>query len=134
MQTLRRVTGFMIALLIPFGVSAPVFADSQSITQEIHVTAVVPSHRDIVLDYRGNISQIFSNTKDDVTPDAYRGSVSPGNKRPLSPELYAQYRKLVPVGTARYGTLYKRPVVADLLSTKGQLTSAPAFFSRMLSL
>jgi hypothetical protein len=116
MKHMRRLIGFIIALLIPLGISAPVFAETQSVSVQITVTAVVPSHRDIILDKNGNITEIDSNTKEDVTPDAYIGSAKPENKVPLTDDLFGQYRQHVPEGTAKYGVLYKRPIIQTLTS------------------
>lgn len=122
---MRRFIGLIIALLIPLGVSAPAFAATQSIAIQIKVTAVVPSHRDIIVDNNSNILEIDSNTKEDVTPDVYQGAAKPENKQPLTTALYDEYRTHVPVGTAKYGLLYKRPAFTTILSaTKKPLASS----------
>lgn len=100
----------MTALLIPIFIAGHVSANPVTITQEITVTAVVPAHRDIVLDNKGNITAVYSNTLEDVTPTAYRLAIASGNEVPLTPELYAAYRQAVPAGTAKYGVLYQRAV------------------------
>jgi hypothetical protein len=77
-----------------------------SITQELHVSARIPAHRDIILDVSGRIIQISSNTSEDVTPQVYLLEGTPKNRRPLTAELYKEYRRSVPEGTAKYGVLY----------------------------
>lgn len=91
-------------------------AHTVTVTQELHITAIVPAHRDIILDTAGNISKIISNTPEDVTPDVYLLDTIPANKRPLTDDLYKQYRKLVSYGTAKYGVLYQRPLPTFLAS------------------
>lgn len=88
--------------------------------QELHVQAIVPHHRDIVLDHTGRIVRIFSNTAEDVRPTVYVGSIAPKNKKPLTDKLYGQYRRHVPEGTAAYGVLYERSLPVSLL--RGDLT------------
>jgi hypothetical protein len=88
----------------------------QPITQELHVTAVVPAHRDIVVDHNGTIQEITSNTLEDVTPTVYYREVQPDNRRILTSELYKEYRAYVPEGTAKYGVLYKQDILTALLA------------------
>lgn len=129
---MRRFIGLIIALLIPLGLSAPVFAETESIGIQITVTAVVPSHRDIIIDKNGNILEIDSNTKEDVMPDVYLNKATPENKQPLTPDLYNEYRSHVPAGTDTYGVLYKRPAYTTILSaTKKPI--APPVFANILS-
>lgn len=111
MKQMGRLTSLIAALLLPLLISGQALAAANSITQELTVTAVVPAHRDIITDRNGDIVRITSNTKDDVVPDVYLEDTIPENKRPLTAELYAQYRDHVPEGTARYGVLYTRPAV-----------------------
>lgn len=82
----------------------------QSITREIHVQAKVLGHRDIIVDLSGNITKILSNTPEDVTPVVYSLDTVPENQRPLTDDILKAYRRLVPVGTAKYGVLYDRQV------------------------
>lgn len=119
MKQLRRLIPLFIALTVPFITSGQTFAaspsDNGSITQEIKVSAVVPHHRDIVIDYAGNIMQVKSNTPQDVTPTVYLGRVAPENQQPLTDELYRQYRQHVPEGTAKAGVLYQRGLPVSIL-------------------
>jgi hypothetical protein len=132
MKHLRQVIGFIVALLVPLLFGGQVFAATESVTREITITAVVPSHRDILIDKKGNIVEINSNTKDDVTPDVYSLKYAPENKRDLTPEMYAEYRKYVPAGTAKYGNLYKRPPAASILSVGNKPLTSPFLVSRFM--
>jgi hypothetical protein len=107
MKQFRRLLALVLTFSIIVGSTIPVAAESLPSTQEIKVTAVVPSHRDIVLDNKGRITQITSNTLEDVTPGVYAGDIRPQNKKDLTPALMTEYRKYVPDGTAKYGTLYE---------------------------
>lgn len=111
MQQWRQVTSLIIALAVPLVFGGQVSAAGQSIAQELQVTATVPHHRDIIVDSTGNILEITSNTPEDVEPKVYFESVSDTNRRPLTPELYKQYREFVPEGTAKYGVLYQRTIL-----------------------
>jgi len=87
------------------------------ITQEIHISATVPDRRHIILSPAGNIIKITSNTPNDVMPEAFVRDDTPENQVPLTPELLAAYRKLVPVGTAKYGILYEQPTMRVILTS-----------------
>lgn len=86
-------------------------------TRELKVTAVVPGHGDIVINTRGDILEITSNTLEDVPPQVYLNKNTPRNKKELTAELYKEYRKKVPEGTAEYGKLYEAGLPALLVLT-----------------
>lgn len=90
------------------GASPMAPGSTSSITRELRVRALVPGHRDIILDLSGRISKIISNTPEDLTPDVYLLDTIDENQQPLTDSLLQEYRKLVPVGTAKYGVLYDR--------------------------
>src|SRR5689334_4660334 len=120
----RRIL-VLLSLVTPLLFSGSVMAAAEpespgSVVQELHVKAEVLEHRDIILDNRGQILRIISNTLQDVTPVVYVSDTIPENQRPLTDELYQQYRRLVPEGTAKYGTLYEARVT---------LTTAPSNLS-----
>lgn len=126
MKQWKIITGLVAGTLTPLLGASVAFAAPQlqapsaaalSSAQTITVTAVVPAHRDIIIDGNGNITEIVSNTKDDVTPVVFLGEDgSEKNKRPLTDEIYDKYRKLVPAGTAKYGILYKQTLPVALTS------------------
>lgn len=118
MKHIREAILLAIVFALPFVVNGHVSAASDQVVQELHVTAKVPHHRDIVIDNTGNITHIYSNTKQDVKPDVYLGSVEPKNKKPLTDKLYKQYRKHVPTGTAEYGILYQKGIPVSLFNSK----------------
>lgn len=71
-----------IALLLsPIG---SVAADTISVSQVIHITGVVPPMRNIIVDGRGNIIEITSNTPESVMPKVYLNSFT-GPELPLTP-------------------------------------------------
>lgn len=123
MKQFRRLLVLGIALLtpltfsgaVPAAAAAPAPAAPQhaaaatapgSVVREIKVTAIVPHHRDIIVDLRGEIIRITSNTPQDVTPDVYLLEISGSSKQPLTESIYEQYRRHVPEGTDSYGVLY----------------------------
>lgn len=114
MKHIGTITGLITALLFPLLLSGQAFAETETLSasQQIVVTAVVPSHRDIILDNTGHIVEIDSNTLEDVTPLAYHYSATPGNQVELTAKLLSTYRQLVPEGTAKYGVLYKQSPLA----------------------
>lgn len=116
MKQVRNIIVLSMALMLPL-VSGGTVAVAESITHEIQVTAIVPARRDILVDKKGQIVQITSNTTEDVTPTVYAGNVSEKNKQQLTAEIYEQYREHIPEGTAKYGILYQRTVIS-MLSVK----------------
>lgn len=123
MKHMRRLIGLTALLFLPVSHAGTVSAAQVSVTQELHVTAVVPMHRDIVLDRNGTITRITSNTTEDVLPTVYRSSIDPANQIELSDRLYQQYRKHVPEGTAKYGILYEDTSIIALISLRSSLDS-----------
>jgi hypothetical protein len=126
LSDMKQWRGFgllLLTLLVPLFTSGQVFAATLSSTQELHVTATIPSHRDIIIDSKGQIVSITSNTPEDVQPDVYLLSPEPNNQKPLTDTLYKQYRKYVPEGTAKYGVLYQRSVLATLLKPQLSVNS-----------
>lgn len=117
MQYVRGLILLSISLALPLLYGSQARAATEPIVQELHVTAVVPHHRDIIIDQTGTILEIASNTTKDVRPTVYLGSIAPKNKKPLTDKLYKQYRQHVPIGTADYGVLYQRSIPLSLLRT-----------------
>jgi len=81
-----------------------------AIALEIKVTAIVPPMRHIVIDATGAITQVTSNTLEDIEPKVYESDVKSDNERLLTDEIYQQYRSAVPIGTAARGVLYERGI------------------------
>lgn len=110
----------VLSLLLAGLVAAPVAAEPRqvSVTQELHVTAKVAPKRRIVIDASGRITQIISNTTEDVLPDVFLYDIAPRNRQELTDRLYEEYRSHVPEGTAKYGILYDRadPTTGDIAS------------------
>jgi hypothetical protein len=119
----RRFIFLVLASFFPMLLlgSGEVFAasptDQISVTHELHVTATVPPMRHIILSPTGQITEITSNTLDDIVPTAYVVNDIPGNERPLTPALMQSYRRFVPEGTAKYGILYKQTAVLAHVTT-----------------
>ena len=116
MEYVRSIILLAVVLALPLICSDAVVAASETVTQELRVTAKVPHHRDIIVDKNGIIVEISSNTKEDVRPTVYLERMEPKNKKPLTDKLYRQYRKYVPEGTAAYGVLYQRGLPVSLLN------------------
>jgi hypothetical protein len=71
---------------------APAAAGAQtiSVSQTITITATVAPKRSIVVNDKGQMTKIYSNTDQNVEPGVYLNDV-PGESRPLTPELKKQY-------------------------------------------
>ncbi len=98
-----------LAVAAPLALGSRVDAATVSVSREIHVTAIVAHTRTVIVDETNRIIEIASNTEEDVKPTIYMTKPSKENKRELTDDLYKQYRRLIPEGTAKVGILY-RPV------------------------
>lgn len=107
MRYIKRVAIILLALAVPLLYSGSSQAAPTSVTQELKVTARVLPARQVILDQRGDIIRITSNTPEDIMPTVYISNDIPSNRIPLSESTYIEYRKYVPVGTAKYGVLYE---------------------------
>lgn len=88
---------------------------------------VLPQHT-VVIDEQGVITQIFSNTTEDIaTPRVYRVSIEASNEQPLTLAVYDEYRRLVPPGASRIGQLYARHSILTALQAPA-LSPLPAVF------
>ncbi len=108
MKHIIRLNALVIALLVAALTGGTASAASFTISREIHVTARVLPKRTVIINYAGQITEIASNTEEDVIPDVYLVKPGKDSKLPLTPELMKQYRTHVPKGTQKYGILYKQ--------------------------
>ncbi|HSH55577.1 MAG TPA: hypothetical protein VK983_01990 [Candidatus Limnocylindrales bacterium] len=98
-----------LTLAAPLALASSADAATLSVSREIRVTAIVAPKRTVIVDETNRIIEIASNTEEDVKPTIYLSKPSKENERELTDELYKQYRRLIPEGTAKVGILY-RPV------------------------
>src|SRR4051794_30785062 len=98
---------FTILATAIFGSSAS--AETLSISHKIKITAVVLPATYILTNSSGQILEIGSNTTQDVAPQVYVNRIDSSNMKPLEPNVYKEFRKLVPSGQVHPGVLYKRP-------------------------
>ncbi len=120
---MRLFGGLLVLLLVCVPVT--VQADTVSDSQEIGVRATVLPARYIILDFTGRISQILSNTAENVTPSVYRDKIAAGRELPLTAQLLTQYNSLLAtVSRPGPGVLY-RQAEATVLATMQQ----PSFIS-----
>jgi hypothetical protein len=102
--------------------STVVHAATETKAGQLTTTARVLPAQYIVIDELGTIVEILSNTTEDVTPRVYQKSVAKDNERPLTPELYQQYRFHVPVGSSRVGVLYRRSILEQSFQIEPDLS------------
>ncbi len=126
MKQIRSILVIAIALVIPVIQGSAAAAASYSVSREIHVTARVLPKRTVIIDHAGHITEIASNTEEDVKPDVYLVTPSKANKRPLTEAVYKEYLRHVPKGTAKAGILYRQsdPVTARLSFANRQIFSS----------
>jgi hypothetical protein len=120
---------FASSLALPSGVSADTLSQSAVVT----VRATVLPARYVIVDERGVITSIITNTSQDVIPTAYLGSISPENARPLTPQLLESYQKIIKnLDITGPGVIYKRPVVAVASARNQQPQTAKAQVLKIL--
>ena len=86
-------------------------AETISAERRIVVQAEVMPAQYILVDQQGKVLEIGSNTNQDVVPQVFLNHPTAGNERPLTPEIYAQYRSFVPAGKSHPGILYKYQII-----------------------
>ena len=95
---------------------APVSASTPKYNNKLKVTGVVLPAQYIIVDEQGTILEISSNTTQDVKPRVYLHTIHKDNVRPLTSEIYRQYRRIVPPGQAKVGVLYQHaPIVPSFI-------------------
>ncbi len=110
---LWRILPVLVSFGLVFVGAAPVSAGTITASGKITVTAIVAPEHYVIVDKSGAITEIISNTNQDVTPVVFAGSVKNGNEYPLTPEVFDQYKKLVRPGQSHIGILYKQPVASN---------------------
>ena len=110
-----------IGLIILAAVAVPVIGNATTsaqrfvVSEPIYITArVLPTHT-VIVNEQGIITEIISNTTEDVIPKVFVNESLKENERPLTPEIYEQYKDLVSPGESRIGTLYERESLLSLL-------------------
>lgn len=106
-----------LSLLVVLAMPAPVSAATQTKTDTLQVRAEVVSAQTIVIDEQSRILEIMSNSTEAVTPRVFLRQVDAANQLPLTPEIYRQYRLLVPEHTLKPGVLYHVTLFPDALGS-----------------
>lgn len=109
-------------------------AQTISITQTITITATVAHARTIIVNDKGQMTKIYSNTAQDVTPKVYLNDF-PGESRPLTPALVKQYRQVIDRQKNLVGVAIPvEPPVATGDSVRSVLIKTISSLTRPLSL
>lgn len=106
---MKRVFG-LIAVTGIVAIGAPaVSAQSYEYivsNDQLDVTGRVIPVQSVIINNEGAIIQILSNTTEDVEPRVYLNQINPDSRVDLTDKVRDEYRKLVPAGSAKVGTLY----------------------------
>ena len=124
----RLLSALLVStLLITAGAG---IANAQEATYEyivyndtITVSGKVLPAQHIILDSTGEISEILSNTDQDVIPKVYVGRIANETQVQLTDEIYKSFKELVPDGSSKVGTLYKRDLVPKPEEKRGPIFS-----------
>lgn len=84
-------------------------AETKSVTQIITITATVLPARSIVVNDRGQMTKIYSNTDQDVTPKVYVNK-APGELGVMTPELQKQYDSIMAKTKQKVGVAIDVPI------------------------
>lgn len=100
-------TGMLAGMVLFAGISAS--AETITKSGKINVKArVIPAHT-IVIDEQGEVVRITSNTSEEITqPRVFMVQIAAGNEKPLTDDIYKEYRRLVSPRQGKPGTLYDR--------------------------
>jgi len=116
----RRIYVYIaaIALALPAFALANASANMMIISKPIYIKArVLPTHT-VVVDNSGNITKIISNTKENVAlVKVFEGKTIQANERPMTKELYAQYKQIAANSPHEIGTIYERSGSLGLMNT-----------------
>jgi hypothetical protein len=122
---------FGVALLAP---GSSVAAQTTIYNNQVKVTGVILPAQHVIVDEQGIIIEILSNTTEDVMPTVYVNKLSKENIRALTPNIYQQYRRIVPAGHSRVGRLYKHtPGSYSFTSPESLLAPQTAPYAPFLS-
>lgn len=134
MRFLGIISAIFFAFL--FLSTGTVQAETMHPKQQLHTSGRVVASQSIVVDGQGIVTQIFSNSTEEVIPKVYLLTISPQSRLELTPEILAQYRKHVPLGKARVGVLYQKSILESSLVPHDNLTTLlePANPSRNVAL
>lgn len=105
-------------LLVP----APASADTETVSQQIRITAIVLPAQYVVVNANGQVQQIISNSYDiNVNATVYQDSVKPENIKPLTPEITLQIANLLKGVKIEPGIIYQRQTVLKVVQNKNVL-------------
>jgi hypothetical protein len=82
-------------------------AQAMSASSTITVSGYVPPHVWLIVDDKGVIKQIFSNSSEESEPAAMLSLSGP--VVPMTENIQAQYAKIKPSLTYKYGYIYQKP-------------------------
>lgn len=133
---MRVLRGVLISLsVIGTSLCMPINAAAHtvSVSQTITITAVVAPKRSIVVNDSGQMTKIYSNTNDTITPQVYLNDY-PGAARPLTPELLEQYNAVISRQKFLNGVAIPvEPQPADPASVRELLTATVSAMLRPIS-
>jgi hypothetical protein len=117
---MRKGLGALFLLVCINWVPGAAAADMSS-TAQITVTATVLPARFIIIDNHNHVTEVLSNSRQEVQPTVYLHNIARGNQQPLSSAIYNQYLSLVPAAKrAQSGVLYKLASITKQPKGAGQ--------------
>ena len=101
---MRRLWGLLAGGLLIYFVSGMAAADSTAV---ITVHANVPVSCYIILSSDNQISEIITNSQQQVKPEVYYGNISPAHRAHLTAAIYTQYLLLIRHHHGQIGIVYR---------------------------
>jgi hypothetical protein len=108
---MKHLGGLLFLAIIAASLLAPgrpVSAQIPEYNNQLKVTGIILPAQHVIVNEHGMITEILSNTDKDVVPKVYISKLSKDTVIEMTPEIYDQYRQLVPEGQSRVGVLYKQ--------------------------
>lgn len=118
-----RLLPAIIFALVAFGPAASTGASPAVNKQQLRTSGQVLPAQHIVINEKGEITQILSNTSEDVMPKVYLKEIASGNERSITPEIQERYRQLVPPGSAKPGILYQKSILEQSLVVESNIST-----------
>lgn len=110
MGKLVRAAFLVVLLLLPVASAA---ADTSASLQFVVHATVAPA-RYIIVNSKGQITELIANSKLQVQPTVYLGSIKAGNQQLLTPDISSQYQEILrQVPTDAIGIIYNAPAATN---------------------
>jgi hypothetical protein len=124
LMVMKQVVVFLVSVCVLCVLGASGTTSAETVTVQgnpITVTARVAATHYLIVNDKGEIVQIVSNTNGEAKPRVFLNKVARGQEHPLTDDISRQYKTLVPTGQSHVGTIYVRTQLPEVLPTYSPL-------------